>query len=217
MEMARLSLRPITRSVAWLLALHLSIGCQRDTVPELTLQAGPDQILRFSPRSGFAKYVEIPGQGDMLRIVLASYPLTCQSYAPPAEGEVFVSVTVHARSGEPMSGAKIPWDGSTLDLAGQDGPSPTAESEEPVPRVWALPLVRLAKDARPLPPGGSMTITRFSREPYGVVEGEFQFSDAAEGEAATAALMGSFKVQLCHVDLDPSRPETTEEKPGKKK
>lgn len=197
--------RPSTK----LLLLSMgAIGCKSDTKHELTLQVGPDRIIRFAPTAGFAQYFEIPGQDDRLRIVLASYDVGCNSYVPPDQGQVYVSVTVQARPGETLLGKKIPWEGTKQQLTAAETAAKDEEQNQDTSDTvfaYALPFVRLAKDARPLPPGGYITIRKFDREPYGTIEGEFEFSDAGEGEAATAALLGPFRVQLCHVALDEAR------------
>ena len=76
---------------------------------------------------------------------------------------------------------------------------------------YALPFVRLAQDARALPPGGTLKLTKLERQPFGQVEGELQFRDGSEGDASTAALMGEFSVRLCHISLDSARSTTATE------
>lgn len=180
-------------------------SCSRARQPEITLQVGPDQILHFSPVSAYAQYFELPGQGDLLRIVLASYAVPCKTYLPPSKGEVYVAVTLHVDDGQPISGTEFGWDGTVPSFAPLH--PVVAGSAEPTTGAsnWALPYVRLANEGRPLPPGGKVKISAFAREAFGIVEGDFQFSDAGDGEAATAALLGAFRVQLCHVELDPNR------------
>ncbi len=189
-------------------ALPIMTGCREVHHQELTLQVGPAEVLRFAPASGYAQYFEIPGRGDILRLVFASYPLTCPKFETPARGEVYLSVTVQAESGETLVGRKIPWEGIPSSH-GTEADSNAADSDSPPP-VWALPMIRLFEDARPLPPGGFVTLNALSREAYGVVEGEFHFSDAGEGEAASAALMGPFRLQLCHAELDATRMDQVE-------
>jgi hypothetical protein len=120
-----------------------------------------------------------------------------------------------------MAGQEFAWEGlpvaflSGMQPAADAAPARAAQALSP---QWALPYVRLAQEGRPLPPGGQVKIAKFSREPFGVVEGEFKFSDAGDGEAATAALLGSFRVQLCHVELDSTRvtPSPDDEKPKRR-
>ena len=210
----------LAQRAALVLMLSQLLGCERDDpTRKLTLQVGPDQILGFVPKAGYAQYFEIPGRGDLLRIVLASYPITCHRFVPPRPGDVYLTVTVHAENGHPLVGEKIPWTKVPDHLLPLEEGQPPPSDAEPPQAVWALPMIRLAEDARPLPPGGHLSLSRLAREPYGVVEGEFHFNDASEGEAASAALLGPFHVQLCHVDLDPSRApdEEESERPAKTK
>jgi len=214
---ARRARFPVRRISGWS-ALWLStlLGCSSPEAPPITLQVGPDRILHFSPKSAYAQYFELPGEGDLLRIILASYPVPCKTYVPPGKGDVYVTVTLHSEPGKPLTGREFSWEGLPVAYFSDLRPAPSP-AEAPSPN-WALPYVRLAQESRPLPPGGHVKLARFSREPFGVVEGEFKFSDAGDGEAATAALLGSFRVQLCHVELDPARATapTEEEKPKRR-
>lgn len=220
LESARLSWLRRPSTILPLLGT-LAIGCQPQTKHDLTLQVGPDRIIRFAPVAGFAQYFEIPGQDDRLRIVLASYDVGCNSFVPPDQGQVYVSVTVQAHAGESLIGRKIPWEGTkqpldVIEVAPAGDNQEHDKDKDPV-QAYALPFVRLARDARALPPGGHIEIRKFDREPYGTIEGEFEFSDAGEGEAATAALLGSFRVQLCHVELDEARAGSTSHDRSEKK
>jgi len=206
---------------ASMLLLGSQAACTSVEEPPITLQVGPDRILHFSPQSAYAQYFELPGEGDVLRIILASYPVPCKSYVPPGKGDVYVTVTVHSEAGQSMVGREFAWEGLPVAFFSASHPAAGAApsgSTEALSPNWALPYVRLAQEGRPLPPGGQVKITKFSREPFGVVEGEFKFSDAGDGEAATAALLGSFRVQLCHVEFDSTRviPLNEDEKPKRR-
>jgi hypothetical protein len=175
------------------------LGCKEKHVDEVTLQVGPDQLIRFTPKSGFAHYFEIPGRQDILRIFLASYEVGCQDYKPPEPGEVFVVVTVQAPPSTTIEPGKFEWLGlSALDAENDD-------QEDVAPQATALPLVRLAEDSRPLPPGGALILKKLETEAFGLVEGELAFRDASLGEAAKTALIGSFSVRLCQLELDETR------------
>lgn len=178
-----------------------SLGCNKATDPEITLQVGPLEGHRFGANSGFAHYYELPGQDDILRIVLASYPLGCDEYQPPDPGEVFITVTLRVPPPKAIEPGDYPWKGLTP--ARDEGE--TATEEEAPPEPSALPFVRLAEDARALPAGGFLTLTKFEPETFGVVEGELRFRDADSGQAASTALFGHFSVRLCHLSLDETR------------
>ncbi len=206
------------RRIPILFALCVTAGCNEPPNQELSLQVGPDRILRFSPTSGFAQYFEVPGQGDLVRVVLSNYPLRCPVFEPPKPGQVYISITIRAETGQTIIGEKIPWNGIPAEfLPQEDDALPRRSPVTETPKVWALPMIRLFEDARPLPAGGYLTVSDLSREPYGVLEGEFHFSDAGEGEAASAALLGPFRVQFCHTELSPSRGDSDAEPTKKQK
>lgn len=173
-------------------------GCKNEMVDELTLQVGPDDVIRFRPQSGFAHYFEMPGGEDVLRIFLASYELGCQEFRPPGVGDVFVAITLRAPPDKMLMAGKYPWEGFV-------DPKEIGDSDVEAPGLQSLPFVRLAEDARPLPPGGELVLKQLEAETLGLVQGELAFRDADVGQAATTALIGSFSVRLCQVDLDESR------------
>jgi hypothetical protein len=174
------------------------LGCKNELVDEVTLQVGPDEIIRFRPQSGFAHYFEMPGGEDVLRIFLASYDLSCQEFRAPGVGDVLVAVTLRAPASRALVPERYPWNGLV-------DPEEASDDEAEPPGLQSLPFVRLAEDARPLPPGGELVLKKLEAEPLGLVEGELAFRDADVGEAATTALIGSFSVRLCQVGLDEAR------------
>lgn len=201
-----LTLRSFRRLAhVWILGGALSaLACERTKDPEITLQVGPEEIHRFGANSGFAHYYELPGQDDLLRIVLASYPLSCDEYKPPKPGEVFITVTLRVPPPKTIEPGKYLWKGLDPQVRDPDA-EPARDEEVDAMEPSALPFVRLSEDARPLPPGGALTLTKFEPETFGLVEGELGFRDADAGQAVSAALLGSFSVRLCHVSLDATR------------
>lgn len=175
-------------------------ACEDELVPELMLQTGQGRVHRFSAESGYAQYVEQSGGPDTLRIVVASYPLRCDEYEPPPEGEVLITVTVTSPAGAIEAPGQFRWTGEI-----PSSESSSAEKEEEREEASALPFVRLSEEARPLPAGGQLALLQLEASPHGLVSGEFQFSDSSPGEAARAALFGPFQVPLCAVKLDPMR------------
>lgn len=181
--------------------LLLLAGCGGDKKDEITLQVGPEQVLRFPVESGFAHYYELPSGGDVLRIVLASFEVGCTDYVSPGPGQVFVTITLKVPPNQTLQPGEFEWKGLTTE-------EPKEGEEPPPPVVSPLPFVRLAEDARALPPGGVIKLREFHPERFGVVAGELAFRDAEAGQAANTALMGSFEVRLCHAELDPGRRAT---------
>lgn len=195
------------RQLLLCLGAFCAASCNRSSEQEITLQVGPEEIHRFGASSGFAHYYELPGEDDILRIVLASYPLGCEEYEPPEPGEVFITVTLRVPPQKTLEPGEYTWKGmktgdSAKDADADTGPAP---AEDAPPEPSALPFVRLAKDARALPAGGGLTLTKFEPETFGVVEGELRFRDADTGQAASTALLGHFSVRLCHLSLDETR------------
>lgn len=189
----------------WFAGVALSLfACERTKDQEITLQVGPEEIHRFGANSGFAHYYELPGQDDLLRIVLASYPLGCDEYEPPDPGQVFITVTLRVPSQKTIEPGKYPWKGLDPQVPDPEAEPAPGEPNAP-PEPSALPFVRLSQDARPLPAGGELVLTKFEPETFGLVEGELSFRDADTGQAATAALLGRFSVRLCHLSLDATR------------
>lgn len=176
-------------------------GCDAPAQSPITLQVGPNQVLSFAPRSAFAHYYELPGHDDVLRLVLASYPMGCESFIPPGPGEVYITVTVFAPPTTTIEPGEYRWEGRSSD----------EDQEESEPRAYALPFVRLAKEGRPLPPGGLLKLKTIQKEALGLVEGQFAFRDGGDHQAATAALMGDFSLRLCHTDFDPARAAQSDE------
>lgn len=168
------------------------LSCQSQKAAPLSLQVGPDQTIVFEPVSSFAHYYELPGHGDLLRIVFANYQVGCESYSPPAEGQVYIAVRVQTSSSAALEEGEYPWAGNSSD-----------EKDPPGPR--AMPYVRLEKEGRVLPAGGGLKITTLEKSAMGRVAGVLGFRDGGAGEAPTASLVGAFSVRLCHADLDPTR------------
>lgn len=208
----------------------LLLGCRSDQAQTFTLQVGPEQVMKFSAHSAFAHYYELPGQEDVLRIIVASYALGCHEYREPEPGEVFATITLRVPVNESIEPGTYAWEGlpkkdeEPQEVAAAASAAPPAvkttaetnasdskdEPDDPGKVVkllpgYAIPFVRLAQDARTLPPGGTFKLVKLERQSFGEVQGEFQFRDGGEGEAATAALLGEFSVRLCHISLDAAR------------
>lgn len=173
-------------------------GCEQEHRDQITLQVGRDQAIPFEVESGFAHYFELPGHGDVLRIILASYELDCMEYRSPEAGDVFVAITVRVPPNETLDPGTFEWKGIVVDEEDD-------EDERAAPVTDALPFVRLGEDARALPPGGHLKLRKFSPERFGLVQGQLAFRDAGAGQVASTALLGDFSVRICHAALDPAR------------
>jgi hypothetical protein len=200
-------LRRPSEATKWALVLGgalslsaLNVGCKKEPKELITLQVGPLETIRFEVVSGFAHYYELPGKDDELRILVSSYPMSCQSYTAPPPGETLISITVKRPTPETITTGEYPWEGLHAPSS-EESPRDDATKS----KASALPFVRLAEDARALPPGGGLKLTQFEPEPFGLVAGEFAFRDAGPGQVATTALLGKFSVRMCHLQIDSSR------------
>ncbi len=187
------------------------LGCKGREETQLSLQLGPERIIGFEAKSGFAHYYELPGEDDVLRIVLASYSIGCHAFTPPGPGEVFIAITVRVPGDRTLSVGRYPWPGIQLE--------PNDEEDEVLEEssTIALPFVRLAGEARALPPGGELRLTQFEPEPFGEVKGELAFRNASVNEPASVALLGKFSVRLCKLQKDPARAAPSQKKKKRKK
>ncbi len=178
-------LKALRPALCGILLPLLLISCRKEQEQTFTLQVGPAQVMKFPARSAFAHYYELPGEEDVLRIILASYTLGCHEYREPEPGEVFATITLRVPVNENVEPGTYVWEGlpkkEDEPLEGEAVPEPPPpESDEkdeadvegvekvalPLPG-YALPFVRLAQDARALPPGGTLKLTKLERQPFG--------------------------------------------------
>ena len=62
-------------------------ACRHQLTIRLVTGSGNEQQIGFSPKASFAEYVELPTQGDQLRITLTNYSSSCDDFAlTPADG-----------------------------------------------------------------------------------------------------------------------------------
>ena len=183
----------VVATVCLLVSLGSSgcMGKARQDVPEIELQVGPTRTYRFAPRTALARYVEIPGKPDELKILIANYAIRCDGYIPPAAGEVLITATVRVPSGELIEPGEYP--------------RSVSHEEFQLGVRGALPFVRLDNEGRSLPGGGHLAIDTLQKVQNGLVAGEFLFQDGGAGQPTTSGLRGAFQAKLCQVSLDESR------------
>jgi hypothetical protein len=184
-------LRAARRHVGLALLAVAALACARDAAPPLELRLGDAQATRFVPLTALARYVELAGRGDQLRLVFASYEQGCDRFVPPGDGAVHVQVTVQAPAGAPLETGAYPASGDLADFeGGQRG---------------ALAYVRLRDGGRALPGGGKVELERLDLRLHGEVVGELALSDGSAGQPERHHLRGRFRARLCHVALDRAR------------
>jgi hypothetical protein len=174
-------------------ALLALAGCRAKTSPPVQLVAGPTSAERveFVPRSAFAEYYELDGLRSELRIVLTSYPSSCDNFAVPRESEISVAVTV-------VSPAGIAPEPGTYVWSGHEAHGGTPARPE---RAFAVPTARIGPRAFPLPEGGSVELRSVARELEGRVSGYMAFEFAGDAERAATSLRGGFDAKLCRFSV----------------
>ncbi len=145
-------------------------------------------------RSGFAEYVELPGQESRLLVTFANYPVGCDEYRPPSASETLVTLLLRRPSPEAIAPGEYPW-------------RPPVPTDKTPPELGATPFFRRGTRARELSAGGSVTLTTFEAKAQGRVEGRFSFleTETEEPSESQTGLRGEFRVRLCRAALDPAR------------
>lgn len=178
----------------WLCWL-LCAACQAESKPALELTVG-GETTRFETHTAFAEYWELSGQADELRITLASYPVSCDEFVPPPEGETVVTVSVLVPEGKRIELGDYPWTG--VDGLGDAPRNPATP--------YALPFVRVAGRGFPLAPGGAIRVAELEPRVHGRVTGLLSFQGVSEDAAAATRLTGRFEAKLCRYSPLPAPP-----------
>jgi hypothetical protein len=186
---------------ALLMIASLTSGCESQPVPVVHVNLGnlPEERRSFQPKASLAEYVEFPGAGAELRVLLSSHELTCESLLPLSPDQVLVSLTFSVPAGQRLVPMVFPWSAPATES--QDGAgAPTAASAGPT----VLPFVRLGKQGRSIPPGGQAEITDLVLDPQGYVRGLLRFEQPGAAGVAATSLLGSFQARWCRVSLGAS-------------
>ncbi|MGC4063181.1 MAG: hypothetical protein QM784_00735 [Polyangiaceae bacterium] len=177
----------------------LTSGCDSQPVPVVHVNLGslPEEHRSFQPKASLAEYVEFPGAGAELRVLLSSHELTCENLLPLSPDQVLVSLTFSVPAGQRFVPMAFPWTAPAAEV--QDG----AGVSTPIgPAV--LPFVRLGKHGRAIPPGGQAEITDLVLDPQGYVRGLLRFEQPGAAGIAATSLLGSFQARWCRVSLGAS-------------
>jgi hypothetical protein len=181
-------------SVGWAFAIIVG-ACQSQSVPVVHVSLGdqPEQRRSFQPKSSLAEYVELPGVGAELRVILSSHEMSCETSRSLAKDQILVSLTFSVPTGQKMGPMVFPWTTSgNSDTSGDAGPSATSG-----PNV--MPYVRIGKTGYSLPPGGQAEITELLLDPQGYVRGVLRLEQPGTVGVAATSVLGSFSARWCRV------------------
>ena len=155
--------------------------------------AGPDpsEHVEFRPRSSYAEYLVLPGQRRELKITLASYETSCDSFVAPTERDSSATITVIAPVDSELSPGSYAW-------AGQSAPGGTDQLPA---KAYALPTIRLGHRGLTLPAGGEIRLESVATTQDGRVRGLLDFEFPGDAEHVATSLKGSFEAKLCRVRL----------------
>ena len=196
-RIAEIASRRLARIGMLAATLLTTTACESESVAVVHLSVGlrPDEHRSFQPKSSVAEYVELPGYGAELRVLLSSHPITCESYLPLEPDQVTVALTFSVPIGTQLGPGPYPWLGNKLDL-------PNA-GEHPVPQV--LPLIRLGKQAVELPPGGLAELTEVKLDAEGRVRGLLRLEQPGAAGLPATSLLGSFSARWCRIASMPTQ------------
>jgi hypothetical protein len=147
--------------------------------------------VEFRPVSSYAELLVQPGQRRELRITLASYQASCDSFVEPGEHDTSAIVTVIAPDSVELAPGTYPW-------AGHEAHGGTEEQPE---RAYALPTVRIGHRGLVLPAGGEIQLEAVTTTQDGRVRGLLAFEFAGDADHAAASLKGSFEARLCRARM----------------
>ena len=173
-------------------------GCTpaQDAGGNIEVSVGPaeSQTENFDVTTSLVEYIEIPGAGNELRLLMASYPASCDAFIAPSDGEVSVSVVVTTPVDlEPASGV-YPWLGH--EAHGGDARSPA--------KVYSFPSVRLGHKSYTFQPGGAVVLNGLSLNKHGSVSGLLNFEFAGDAKHPATRLKGRFSAKMCRFDASES-------------
>ena len=173
--------------------LLASVGCRARGASSVYIVAGPEPTERaeFRPQSSYAEYLVLPGERRELKITLASYQASCDSFVIPSEHDSSATVTVVVPGTSELTPGSYAWRGP---------PAPGA-AEQPPATPYALPTIRLGHRGLTLPAGGEIKLESVATTQDGRVRGLLDFEFPGDAEHVATSLKGSFEAKLCRVRL----------------
>ena len=174
-------------------ATLLVLSCHARGGAEVYVIAGPDSKdqIEFRPLSSYAEYLVLPGARRELKITLASYATSCDSFVEPGDNDTSATVTVITPTDSELGPGSYAW-------AGHAAHGGTAQQPE---RPYALPTIRLGHRGLVLPAGGEIQLQSVATTQDGRVRGLLGFEFAGDAEHVATSLKGSFEAKLCRVRL----------------
>jgi hypothetical protein len=162
----------------------LAFGCDPARVHDVTIVDGATST-RFTARSAFAEYVELPGARNELRVTLASYGVSCEHWAPPKEGEQALVFTIVTPAEQKPVPASYPWTG-------------IPPRDQPVPHEgYALPKALLGPRSRLFEPGGAVRLSAVSLDLHASVIGSLALEYPGDGNRPATRIDGGFEAKIC--------------------
>jgi hypothetical protein len=155
--------------------------------------AGPDpkDHVEFRPVSSYAEYLVLPGAHRELKITLASYATSCDSFVEPAENDASATITVITPADTELGPGSYVWAGHLAHGGTEQQPQ----------RPYALPTIRLGHRGSVLPEGGEIQLESVTTTQDGRVRGLLAFEFAGDADHVATSLKGSFEAKLCRVRL----------------
>jgi hypothetical protein len=177
------------------LALTANAGCQQEQRASVELTVA-GETSRFEIQTALAEYWELAGEADELRVTLASFPISCEKFTPPPEGQAIITVSVLVPEGKRLALGDYPWTG--LESLGDTPRQPAV--------AYALPYVRVPGRGFALAPGGAVRVAEFEPRVHGRVAGLLSFQGVSDDAAAATRLSGRFEAKLCRYSPLPAPP-----------
>lgn len=191
MSKARSGARLVRAGVC--VAAVLLVSCHGRGGAEVYVIAGPnpEDHREFRPVASYAEYLVLPGSRRELKITLASYAASCDSFVEPTDADTSATVTVIAPSDTELQAGSYVW-------AGHLAHGGTEQQPE---RAYALPTIRLGHRGFVLPEGGEIQLESVATTQDGRVRGLLAFEFAGDADHVATSLKGSFEAKLCRVRL----------------
>ncbi len=179
------ALRPLVL-LQLLLTLTL-VGCEASPGAPVQLALGAGEPLVLTPKVAFAEYIELPGLRHELRITLADYDASCESFIAPQDGQAMLTVVIATPPATPIVPGTYTWAGG--ELRG----STAGAQLHPV----AEPLVRVGAQSYLFQAGGGLQLQVVNLEPYGEVSGVLAFEAPAQASRGPTWIRGRFRAPIC--------------------
>jgi hypothetical protein len=96
------------------LAVSLAaLGCRARSASSVYIVVGPEPSdhVEFRPLSSYAEYLVLPGERRELKITLASYQASCDSFVVPATHDSSATITVSVPVASELTPGSYAWAG----------------------------------------------------------------------------------------------------------